>query len=110
MAARSGYSIPPFAPALARSYASLSPDAPPPTRPYDVFDEDGKARQRDRAVLRLREAAVKGEVSGPEVLDYLREEVADRLAERVEVCHLPFILAPSSYYHTLLAGWWRNKD
>ncbi|BEJ12530.1 hypothetical protein CspHIS471_0209900 [Cutaneotrichosporon sp. HIS471] len=68
----------------ARYYASLSPDAPPPTRPYDVFDEEGKARQRDRAVIRLREATAAGEISGPDVLDYLREEMADRLAERVE--------------------------
>jgi hypothetical protein len=73
----------------ARRYASLSPDAPPPTRPYDVFDEEGKARQRDRAVIRLREATEAGEISGPEVLDYLREEVADRLAERVEVRSFP---------------------
>lgn len=69
----------------ARTYATLSPDTPPPTRPYDVFDEDGKARQRDRAIIRLREATEAGEISGPEVLDYLREEAADRLAERVEV-------------------------
>ncbi|KLT43498.1 S-adenosyl-L-methionine-dependent methyltransferase [Cutaneotrichosporon oleaginosum] len=72
-----------------RHYASLSPDAPPPTRPYDVFDEEGKARQRDRAVIRLREATAAGEISGPEVLDYLREEVADRLAERVEDLKTP---------------------
>ncbi len=81
------------APALpvlaARRYASLSPDAPPPTRPYDVFDEEGKARQRDRAVIRLREATETGDIPGPEVLDYLREEVADRLAERVEVRYCP---------------------
>ncbi|GMK59184.1 hypothetical protein CspeluHIS016_0701990 [Cutaneotrichosporon spelunceum] len=73
----------------ARYYASLSPDAPPPTRPYDVFDEEGKARQRDRAVIRLREATEAGEIPGPEVLDYIREEVADRLAERVEDLKTP---------------------
>lgn len=65
-----------------RPYASLS-DAPA-TKPYEVFDEPAKSRQRDRAVIRAREAVEAGEIDDVEVLDYLREETADRIAERVE--------------------------
>ena len=65
-----------------RTYATLSPDTPPPQSPYEVFDEPSKFRQRDRALLRLNEKEEKG--SG--VVDYLREEIAERLAERIEVC------------------------
>lgn len=68
-----------------RSYASLSPDTPPPTKPYEVFDEDGKTRQKDRAILRLQEQQDAGELEDPQVLDYIREEVADRITERIEV-------------------------
>lgn len=78
----------PFALPLQRSYASLSPDTPPPTKAYEVFDEDGKTRQRDRAILRLKEQQEAGELEDPQVLDYLREEVADRITERVEVRRL----------------------
>jgi hypothetical protein len=74
----------PRAALTARPYASLSPDAPPPTKPYEVFDETSKTRQRDRAVIRLREGHANGGPA-PEVLDYLREDVADRICERVEV-------------------------
>lgn len=67
-----------------RAYASLSPDSPPPTAAYDVFDEAAKARQKDRSIIRLRQAAAEMGTD-PTVLDYLREEVADRICERVEV-------------------------
>lgn len=70
---------------MARGYASLS-NAP---TPYDVFDEAAKARQRDRAVIRAREAVEAGEIEDVEVLDYLREETADRIAERVEDLKTP---------------------
>lgn len=59
-----------------RRYATLSPYTPPPTAAYEVFDEPSKARQRDRALLRMADV---------KVVDYLREELAERLAERVEV-------------------------
>lgn len=72
---------------LARGYATLSPHTPPPTKPYEVFDEPAKARQRDRAVLRVNEA-VENEGIELEMLDYLREEVADRICERIEVSHI----------------------
>lgn len=58
-----------------RAYATLSPHTPPPQVAYSVFDETAKARQRDRAILR----------SDSRILDYLREEIADRLSERIEV-------------------------
>ena len=62
-----------------RLYASISPHAPLRTGPYEVFDEKAKIRQRDRAILRA------DPTSGHGVVDYLREEIAERLSERVEV-------------------------
>lgn len=75
---------------VVRSYATISPDTPPPQTPYEVFDEPSKFRQRDRALIRLRESLKDNETDntngkGPGVVDYLREELAERLAERVEV-------------------------
>ena len=72
-----------------RTYAKISPDTPPPAVAYEVFDEPSKVRQRDRALIRLRETAA-GETDdtngkGLGVVDYLREELAERLTERVEV-------------------------
>jgi hypothetical protein len=67
---------------LPRSYATLSPYTPTPTAAYEVFDEPSKARQRDRALLRLRSKEGGGDTS---VVDYLREELAERLSERIEV-------------------------
>ena len=66
-----------------RPYATLSPYTPPPTTPYEVFDEPSKARQRDRALIRLRSKEGGEDHS---VVDYLREELAERLSERIEVC------------------------
>nr|XP_031861650.1 uncharacterized protein CI109_002880 [Kwoniella shandongensis]KAA5528722.1 hypothetical protein CI109_002880 [Kwoniella shandongensis] len=81
------------APAV-RLYATLSPHTPPPTSPYEVFDEPSKDRQRDRAILRLREqnssTTSEGEEQDPlRVVDYLREEISERLAERVEDLRVP---------------------
>ncbi|WWC64725.1 uncharacterized protein I303_107336 [Kwoniella dejecticola CBS 10117] len=79
-----------------RSYATLSPHTPPPTTPYEVFDEPSKNRQRDRAIIRLREEeqtagprAEDADVDPVKVVDYLREEVSERLAERVEDLRTP---------------------
>jgi hypothetical protein len=66
-----------------RPYATLSPYTPPPTAVYEVFDEPTKARQRDRALIRLRSKEGGGDHG---VVDYLREELAERLSERIEVC------------------------
>lgn len=68
--------------ATPRSYATLSPYTPTPTAAYEVFDEPSKARQRDRALIRLKSKEGGGDAS---VVDYLREELADRLSERIEV-------------------------
>ena len=65
-----------------RPYATLSPYTPTPTAAYEVFDEPSKARQRDRALIRLKSKEGGGDAS---VVDYLREELADRLSERIEV-------------------------
>lgn len=82
----------PFRVLSARTYATLNPHTPPPTSPYQVFDEPSKDLQRSRAIIRLRELQaqsenepVEEEDDGLRVVDYLREEVADRLAERIEV-------------------------
>lgn len=81
----------PFRVLSARTYATLNPHTPPPTSPYQVFDEPSKDLQRSRAVIRLRELQAQSEnepaeeEDGLRVVDYLREEVADRLAERIEV-------------------------
>lgn len=58
---------------------------PPPQTPYEVFDETSKARHRDRAILRLEKQS-----ADVKVVDYVREELAERLAERVEVCKIAF--------------------
>lgn len=63
-----------------RTLASVAPGPPPAqaTTPFEVFDRNAKRRQRDRAAVRDG-----GEKS--RVTDYLRSEVADRMAERFEV-------------------------
>lgn len=94
-----------------RPYATIAPGALPPQHAYEVFDEHSKERQRDRAVLRLRQTAAghsshagalsesdgvsesQSDGRGPMgVVDYLREEIAERLVERIEV-RLPTFLA-----------------
>ncbi|WVR00077.1 hypothetical protein IAU59_007219 [Kwoniella sp. CBS 9459] len=80
----------------ARTYATLNPHTPPPTTPYEVFDEPSKDRQRDRAILRLRQSGAETSEAENEngedpvkVVDYLREEIAERLAERIEDLKTP---------------------
>ncbi|ODN99215.1 hypothetical protein I350_07374 [Cryptococcus amylolentus CBS 6273] len=85
-----------------RFYATLNPHTPPPTAAYQVFDEPSKDLQRSRAIIRLREleAAKANAEPGPgdlqvsvedglRVVDYLREEVSERLAERIEDLKVP---------------------
>lgn len=90
----------PFCILPARTYATLNPHTPPPTSPYQVFDEPSKDLQRSRAIIRLRELQAQSENGSAEeedglrVVDYLREEIADRLAERMEVrCSLLLVLS-----------------
>ena len=71
-------------PALSAGYATISPNAPLPTTPYEVFDEPSKTAQRDRAVLRLRDRAESSEGS-LNAVDYIQEELAERIADRIEV-------------------------
>ncbi|KAF9567410.1 S-adenosyl-L-methionine-dependent methyltransferase [Agrocybe pediades] len=62
-----------------RAFAAISSNSPPPSMgtvgPYQVFDRNTKRMQRDRAAL-----AEGGEKS--KTVDYLREEVAERMLER----------------------------
>ncbi|KAI5451354.1 hypothetical protein NCC49_001947 [Naganishia albida] len=62
-----------------RTLASVAPGPPPAqaSTPFEVFDRNAKRRQRDRAAT--REGGEKSRVT-----DYLRAEVADRMAERFE--------------------------
>lgn len=96
----------PFRVLPARTYATLNPHTPPPTSPYQVFDEPSKDLQRSRAIIRLRELQAQSENKSAEeedglrVVDYLREEVADRLAERMEVRHSP-LLVPNATLLTM---------
>jgi NADH dehydrogenase [ubiquinone] 1 alpha subcomplex assembly factor 5 len=66
-----------------RRYASVSPTSGPTNPytvgPYNIFDRDVKNMQRDRAAARMA-----GERS--KTVDYLREEVAERMMERFMVC------------------------
>lgn len=63
-----------------RNYASHSTFNPPPTlNPLSIFSPTCKSAQRARAIRRLREQG-----HSPSLVDYVREEVAERLAERVE--------------------------
>ncbi|ORX35366.1 S-adenosyl-L-methionine-dependent methyltransferase [Kockovaella imperatae] len=63
------------------NYATVS--SSPSTSPYEVFDETSKTRQRDRAVIRLNEEG------SSSLIDYVREELAERLADRVEDLRTP---------------------
>ena len=73
-------------PRLPAAYATISPNAPLPTTPYEVFDEPSKTAQRDRAVLRLRDRAGPSGAEGSlSVVDYIQEELAERIADRIEV-------------------------
>lgn len=66
-----------------RTLAAVSPSSPPPNPntlgPFQVFDRAAKTIQKDRAVERNA-----GEAS--RTVDYVRDEVADRMMERLLVC------------------------
>lgn len=64
-----------------RAYASVSsssPINPNSVGPYQVFDRDAKRMQKNRSATKLG-----GEAS--RTVDYVREEVADRMVERLMV-------------------------
>lgn len=62
-----------------RSFAAVSSSSPPPSLttvgPYQVFDRNAKRLQKDRAASRDGGARSR-------TVDYVRDEVADRLMER----------------------------
>ncbi|KAI0722474.1 S-adenosyl-L-methionine-dependent methyltransferase [Earliella scabrosa] len=66
-------------PARTRSLASVSPTSPihPSSNPFQVFDRNVKRMQKDRAAARDG-----GERS--RTVDYVRNEIADRLIERMQ--------------------------
>ena len=72
----------PFRP-YSRSFAAISSDSPPPTLntvgPYQVFDRSAKVIQRDNAARREGGARSR-------TVDYVRDEVAERMLERFMVC------------------------
>lgn len=61
--------------ATRRLSASLSSNSSPNTAPYQIFDRHAKSLQKQRAIA--RESGSKSRT-----VDYLRDEVADRLMER----------------------------
>lgn len=66
-----------------RTFASESSSSvpPPATGVYQVFDRAAKRRQRDRAAS--KDAGVSSKT-----VDYVRDEVADRMMERLLVSDL----------------------
>lgn len=70
-----------------RSFAAISSSSPRPNPntvgPYEVFNRQTKRMQRDRAALRAN-----GERS--RTVDYVRDEVADRMMERFLVRNVSF--------------------
>ncbi|KIR26422.1 hypothetical protein I307_04425 [Cryptococcus deuterogattii 99/473] len=65
----------PFRVLPARTYATLNPHTPPPTSPYQVFDEPSKDLQRSRAIIRLRELQAQSENKSAEEEDGLRVDL-----------------------------------
>lgn len=72
--------IRPFAAAQTRNYARQSPNAPT----LEVFNSHTKYLQKERAAQNVEESRQ---------VDYMRDEVATRLAERLLVCEHPAKLA-----------------
>jgi NADH dehydrogenase [ubiquinone] 1 alpha subcomplex assembly factor 5 len=66
-----------------RAFASVSSSGPPPSMstvgPFKVFDRRAKTLQRDRAAVREGGARSR-------TVDYVREEVAERMIDRMLVC------------------------
>lgn len=65
----------------ARTYASVSASSPNPNTvgPFQVFDRSAKRTQKDRAAARDGGARSR-------TVDYVRDEIADRMIERFQVC------------------------
>ena len=65
-----------------RTLATVSPSSPPPNPstpgPFQIFDRAAKSLQKDRAAERNA-----GEAS--RTVDYVRNEIADRMMERLLV-------------------------
>jgi NADH dehydrogenase [ubiquinone] 1 alpha subcomplex assembly factor 5 len=61
-----------------RYFAAVSPSHPS-IGPYQIFDRNAKRLQKDRAVVQDGGAR-------STVVDYIRDEVADRMMERFLVC------------------------
>lgn len=62
---------------LKRQMAILS--ASQAMQPHLIFDRDAKRKQKDRVAL-------KEEGNSSRLVDYVRDEVADRMMERLLVC------------------------
>jgi hypothetical protein len=76
-----------------RAYASVSSSSPfNPTTvgPFQVFDRNAKRLQKNRS-------AVKEDGQASRTVDYVREEVADRMMERLLVGCLLITIMPISY-------------
>jgi len=65
-----------------RSFAAISTNSPPQpvncVGPYQIFDRNAKRLQKDRAAI--RDAGARNRT-----VDYIREEVAERMMERFMV-------------------------
>lgn len=80
-----------------RRYASVSsssPLNPNSVGPFQVFDRNAKRMQRDRS-------AVKDSGEASRTVDYVREEVADRMLERLLVSHVAQFTGGFYPIHTL---------
>lgn len=62
-----------------RSFATISSPSHSSIGSYQIFDRNAKRLQKDRAVVRDGGAR-------STVVDYIRDEVADRMMERFLVC------------------------
>lgn len=60
------------------SVSSSSPVSPNSVRPFQVFDRNVKRMQKDRS-------AVRNGGQRSRTVDYVRNEIADRLVERMQV-------------------------
>jgi NADH dehydrogenase [ubiquinone] 1 alpha subcomplex assembly factor 5 len=69
-------------PTQTRSFAPISTNSPPQpvnyVSPYQIFDRNAKRLQKDRAAI--RDAGARNRT-----VDYVREEVAERMMERFMV-------------------------
>jgi NADH dehydrogenase [ubiquinone] 1 alpha subcomplex assembly factor 5 len=73
-----------------RAFAAIASGSSPlnlnSSSPYQIFDRHAKVLQKDRAATRDGGARSK-------TVDYVREEVAERMMERFLVCFHTFLLA-----------------